>query len=69
MLYNCTLTIWQSAAKAYRTYPNGGPRLEVFDGMVGDGHNVLARFLTQRDALTVLKRAGFTKQVDGTFKA
>ena len=67
--YNVDLQLWQQTRSAYLNYPNGGPRLTIYDGIIGNGHEILARFNDNDAAKRTLSEAGFTVQFDGTWKA
>jgi hypothetical protein len=67
--FNDDKMLWQKARVQFAGYPMGGPRLTVHAGTVSDGYRVLAQFKSQGSAVSVLTRAGFCRQPDGTFKA
>jgi len=72
MNYNTNKTLWQNFKTQRDAMPNGGAILNVFDGMIGCGSEVIARFSTQADAINMLKETGFkrvkTDQVPVAFK-
>lgn len=61
MLYNTDKTLWENFKAERETMPNGGAILNVFDGMVGCGNEVIARFSSQSEAIKTLKATGFKR--------
>lgn len=68
-LFNIDKNLWLHARESFRSQPGGGPRLQVRDGMVSDGIQILAQFKSQGSAVKTLTNAGYCRQSDGTFKA
>jgi len=61
MNYNTNKTLWENLQKERSQMPNGGAVLNVFDGMVGCGSEVIARFSSQADAIAMLNSTGFQR--------
>ena len=68
-LYNTDLYLWRNQRESYLERPYGGPVLQVTEGMVSDGMQVLARFSDDRQAKKVLANAGFRKIGKDKYKA
>jgi len=61
MNYNTSRTLWENFKNERSQMPNGGAVLNIFDGMVGSGNEVIARFSSQADAIAMLKSTGFQR--------
>ena len=71
MNYNTHQFLWNREHECHKNMTNGGPILNVCNGCISNGHEILARFTNDADAITVLLAAGF-RQINDTptqFKA
>lgn len=59
--YNTDQYLWNNLFAHEAAKPNGGPRLMLHDGMIGNGHEILARFPSDTHARRTLIIAGFAE--------
>jgi hypothetical protein len=67
-LYNTDQTLWENYKASRNTMPNGGAPLSLNNGMVGNGHEILARFASDAEATMTLHAAGFRRDENGNWK-
>ena len=66
---NNNVELWQNARKHYASLPNGGPVFRVYDGLIHNGVESLARCNNDTDAIAMLLGAGFSGNSKAGFKA
>ncbi len=64
MLYNTDISLWENY-RNQRIASKRPQQFNIWDGMVSDGTNVLARFADQTKAIAALKKAGWKVKSQG----